>query len=239
MQFLPLLVGQGETACDVGANHGLYTYWMLRLGAHVLAFEPNPAMGRVIRSRFGPALKDGRLTLFECAASDENRIAELHIPVGHSPMAAIDLNGSVSGARLVDELMVYCRRLDDCIEGDVAFIKIDVEGHEQNVLDGARRLIGASRPSLLIEAEERHRAGAVASVRATLEPMGYSGFYALADGLHPVETFDPARHQRPEALDGQGGSAREPYSYVNNLIFIARPNVMDRFQGWTPRRLLP
>ena len=45
--------------------------------------------------------------------------------------------------------------LDSSYEGEVGFIKIDVEGHEQAVLDGAVQTIRRCRPRLLVEIDER------------------------------------------------------------------------------------
>lgn len=237
IQLLPLLVRPGELACDVGANRGLFSYWLLRLGARVATFEPNPRMARVLRHRFAAALKQGRLRLFEGAVSDRPGSAELHVPRGYSPLATID-GSALSQDLAVDVVAVNRLRLDDCVGEDVAFIKIDVEGHEQHVLDGARRLLLAYKPTLLIEAEERHRHGAVAGLRASLEPLGYEGFFVLADGLHPMSGFDPARHQRLDALNEAGTGALTPFGYVNNFVFVARPEVRERLAGWRPHRTL-
>ncbi len=233
LQFLPLLVQPGDLAGDVGANRGLFTFWLLRLGARVAAFEPNPAMGRILRRRFTDELRDGDLRLFEGAVSDTNVPVDLHVPRGHSPLATIDGHAVAQGFE-IDAVTVRGFRLDDCLREDIAFIKIDVEGHEQRVVDGAQRLIASFRPTLLIEAEERHRPGAVASLRASLEPLGYRGFFARADGLHAIEFFDAARDQNLDSLNEAGTAAREPFTYINNFIFVARPEVEARLAGWRP-----
>jgi len=238
VNLLPLLVSPGDHVCDIGANRGLYIFWLLRLGAKVAGFEPNPHMVAVLRHRFAAALKEGRLELFDCALSDGAGAVTLHIPRGYSPLATID--GGLAGASglAMDEVQVPRRRLDDCVGADIAFIKLDVEGHEQKVLDGASRLIAAARPSILVEAEERHRAGAVASLRQCLEPLGYDGFFVLADGVHPIAEFDPARHQRREALNGDGTGALAPFTYINNFVFTARPDQQARLRSWKPQRML-
>ena len=46
-------------------------------------------------------------------------------------------------------------RLDSLVKQDVAFVKIDVEGHELRVLNSASGLLGRSRPVFLVESEER------------------------------------------------------------------------------------
>lgn len=237
LQLLPLIVRPGEMACDVGANRGLFTYWLLRLGARVAAFEPNPAMQRVLALRFAQACREGRLTLHPDAISDVDGQAVLHIPQDHPPLATLD--GRLAGLdEPVEDVAVARRRLDACVSGKVDFIKIDVEGHEAQVLEGARGILAASRPTLLLEAEERHRPGALARVRALLEPLGYAGYFALADGLHPVESFDAGLLQRPDALNAGGTREREPFGYVNNFLFVARPDVRARLPGWRPARAL-
>lgn len=237
LQFLPLIVRRGDMTCDVGANRGLFSYWLLRLGARVAAFEPNPEMTRVLACRFAAARRAGRLTLSGHALSDADGSAVLHIPHDHAALATLD--GRLDATdEPVDTLTVPRHRLDDCVSGPVDFIKIDVEGHEVQVLEGARRILAAYHPTLLLEAEERHRPGALGRVRALLEPLGYEGFFAQADGLHAVAGFDPARLQDPGALNEEGTHARAPFGYVNNFVFVARPDVRARLLTWRPARAL-
>ena len=49
------------------------------------------------------------------------------------------------------EIPVKVVRLDDEGLGNVGFMKIDVEGHEYEVIDGARALLARCRPNLLVE----------------------------------------------------------------------------------------
>lgn len=223
MRLLPRLVAKGETVCDIGANRGLYTYWLLRFGTRIFAFEPNPRLVRVMELRFGRAIAAGRLKVDSCALSDTIGEIVLHVPVDAAALGTVE---AVAFAKLGDapteSFKVPKRRLDDVVRDKVDFMKIDVEGHEIAVIDGGLGIIGRDLPTLLIEAEERHRPGAVASLRQRLEPLGYTGYFLDGTGLRPIEAFDPAVHQDTSALNEAGTHRLEGRIYYNNFIFVAR-----------------
>ena len=108
-----------------------------------------------------------------------------------------------------EEISVPTRRLDSYNLGMIGFIKIDVEGHKLKVLKGAEATLRRDRPNLLIEAEERHRSNAVASVIDYLGPLGYSGFVLDHGTLHPLQSIDLGLQR-----------STRPY----NFIFSARGN---------------
>lgn len=233
VRLLKLLVSPGETVCDIGANRGLFTYWLLKGGARVLAFEPNPRLARILRLRFPAELADGRLRLFETALGSTRGEAVLHIPQGMSPLATIDGNLANGLSGTVDDVPVALNPLDACVDVPVSFIKLDVEGYESAVLQGATRVLAESRPTLLVEAEERHRAGAVADVARMLAPFGYEGFFRLGGAMRPLSAFDPVIHQNREALVPDGSRTRRDAVYVNNFVFAARPEIIARLKDWT------
>lgn len=213
------LCGPGSRAIDVGANHGDYTSRLLRAGALVVAVEPNPRMVAVLRHRFAAAVRRGRLTIEACALAERPGSATLHIPRGGAALGSL--------RRLSDgeeeTIEVPCRTLDALAGGAADFVKIDVEGFEGEVVAGAVETLRRDRPALLIEAEERHRKGALAGLRAMLEPLGYEGFYLLDGGLHPLGAFDPALLQSLDALTPDGLRRLPGGTYVNNFLFLARP----------------
>lgn len=213
------LCGPGSLAVDVGANHGDYTHRLLRAGAAVVAVEPNPHMTAVLRHRFAAARRDGRLTIEACALAERPGSATLHVPRGTAALGSL--------RRLSDgeeeTIEVDCRTLDALAPQGVDFVKIDVEGFEGEVVAGGGETLRRDRPALLIEAEERHRAGALAGLRAALEPLGYEGFYLLDGELRPLGDFDPAALQSPEALTPDGRSRLPGRTYVNNFLFVVRP----------------
>ena len=144
--LLPTLVDPGRNSVDVGANKGVYTYWLQRCSRHVYAYEPNPKMFRILHAAAG-----GNVTVSPVALSDATGTSMLRVP---KTMGGYSNQGASLNYRKVGpdygEVAVETRRLDDAGLADVGFIKIDVEGHEMAVIEGGRELIARDRPTLLV-----------------------------------------------------------------------------------------
>lgn len=188
LHLLPRLVVAGAAALDVGANGGVYAWHMARFTGTVVAFEPNPAHAAFLARAFGP-----RVRVEAVALSDRDGEAVLRVPLARfeDGRATIEAGNDLGQAE-AESVTVRCRRLDGYAFGRVGLIKIDVEGHELAVLQGARALLARDRPNLIIEAEERHRAGTLAAVCRFLAGLGYRGHYLKDGRLHPLGAADPA-----------------------------------------------
>lgn len=211
MALLAALVGRGERAIDVGGNFGVYAYALARSGARVEVFEPNPMCLRALNA-WGTSRADFAIHPF--ALSDAAGSAALAIPV-EADGTEHDAAGSIVPglAEVVRTETVAVRTLDSFGFSDAALIKIDVEGHEAAVIEGAVATIAASAPALLVEIEQRHRATPIAATFDRLMGLGYRG-YVLRDGaLVDLAQFDPARDQ--------AASARGSAAYINNFLFLA------------------
>jgi hypothetical protein len=77
----------------------------------------------------------------------------------------------------VKEIKVRTVCPDRMALGDIGFIKIDVEGHELDVLAGLAGLLSKYLPNLLIEIGGEDRGGSLAEVRRRLDPLGYIGLW--------------------------------------------------------------
>ena len=110
-------------------------------------------------------------------------------------------------------------RLDSVIHADVSFVKVDVEGHELNVLAGAHGLIDRCRPVFLVESEERHRKGATAALFSYFRDKGYDGFFLRGREVFDVDDFDPDKDQDVSVLESDGGRAGGRH-YTNNFFFF-------------------
>lgn len=149
--FLELL-NQDSIVIDVGANFGYFTCLAgTRIGrsgrGRVVAVEPNPAMLELLHANCAINWSMAPIEVHAAAAGPSSGEAMLHVPRNRAANAS--LTGDSASGDLVAVKMVA---LDDLVQGPVDLLKIDVEGHEAGVLQGARNLI-ASSPNLVVVME--------------------------------------------------------------------------------------
>lgn len=210
----------GDFVCDIGAHKGSYTFWLSRWvkNGRVIAFEPQPALAAYLRLALAGA--GCRNVIVEekgvAAATGE---ATFFIPSPNSPGASFVMREEA--AANTQRLSVPVVALDDYFPPDqrIALLKIDAEGMEEAIFQGARRILRESRPVLIFECENRHMAsGSVADVIALLRDFGYEGAFFGPDGaLRPVAEFDAGVHQRQHKARFWDDPA-----YCNNFVFRPR-----------------
>jgi FkbM family methyltransferase len=219
MRALRPLVAPGGVAIDVGAGVGLYSYAFARFCARVEAFEPNPQSASAIRAYRNPAI-----TVHEVALSSSEGVAELFLPIdaaGRHPSAATLQPRHGAGERLA----VRKATLDSFGFRNVSLLKVDVEGHERDVLRGARELILRERPLMYIEIEQRHLDIPMQDVFQEIAELGYEGSFLDGGRRVSIQEFDPHRHQ----VAPKGN--RMMAAYVNNFIFVPQERGGVRLQG--------
>jgi len=145
-------VRPGDVVLDVGANVGTYTLALSRLvgpRGRVIAIEPVPGTFGLLASSVAFAGLEN-VTLLNLAGSDRTGPIAMTVPRFASGLDNI-YQASVS-ADGGDALVVHACRLDDVLgELPIAFAKIDVEGHEAQVLAGMFETLRRCRPRLLVE----------------------------------------------------------------------------------------
>jgi FkbM family methyltransferase len=217
--YLDRIVPEGAVTVDVGANCGLYTRKLARLSRQVYAFEPSHNMADLLRRTSA-----SNVSVYEIALSDRTGNAELFIPQSdHEPiygLASLEPAVSASNRKAVS-VNVPTARLDAIVHQDVAFVKIDVEGHELNVLYGAVELLEHSQPVFLVEAEDRHREQATRSIFEFFKDRSYRGFFLKEGSALSIDQFSTADLQDTSALLPDGGR-KSGQSYVNNFFFFPR-----------------
>ena len=165
---------------------------MRPLSRRVIVFAANPDLAARMAWFCRLTLKFS-VTVHNVALPNQNGMTTLRVPVRDDGRSTIQTSNSLVGWE-TREIPVRMCRLNDFSALDIGFMKIDVEGHELAVLQGAERQLRTSKPNLLIEATNEHRPNAVASVWAFLEPLGYSGSFLHDGDWVEVQLFDPARH---------------------------------------------
>jgi len=209
--LLPLLVDRGRLALDVGGNHGVYAGALVPLVREVHAFEPFLQLAEALRRKLPPGV-----TVHPFALSDREGTLTLTIPRRSGALldGLATLEGAESLARAGEHdtiaVPVETRRLDQLGLRDVGFIKIDVEGHEIEVLLGSAELIARDRPVLLVESQTLTRREAPYNVFTFLGALGYHGVFVAGSEIHEVEAFDRVTAQKGQV-------------YVNNFIFFPAP----------------
>jgi FkbM family methyltransferase len=228
--LLPALCDRDRISIDVGGNIGAYALHIRRLSRMCHVFEPFPGFATQLKRAF---MFDRRVRVHQVALSDRTGTATLRVPLYGGgavvALATIERGNELQGLS-VSSVDVPMRRLDDLHFRNVGFIKIDVEGHEYAVLRGAESTLRTSRPTVLVEAEERHSFGTIGRLTHWMGDLGYRGMF-LHDGvMHEIENFDVERYQ---PSDGVEVTNRRPgHTYVNNFIFtVEREGLRTRLDA--------
>jgi len=225
LQRCTALTREGSVFVDVGASVGNYSLAACRkLGRSgmVLALEPNPLVfEELLASTWG-----ARITPLNLAASDRSGWATLRVPVSPNGSAEGPL-GSLETRASADQVAhhrVRTVRLDDLISGTqaVSVIKVDVEGHELSVLQGATETMSRDRPCLVVEIEDRHLVDVgVHDVVEWTVGQGYEAFAIGTKSLIPWAEFSVHQHQtRWLTRIGATTSIIPGAPYINNFLFI-------------------
>ena len=141
---------------DVGANIGTTVLYatLTNAFAHAIAIEPEPANRQILERNIAINTLFDRVTIVGAAASSARGEMTLHRDRknrgAHSLEPGFVMSPAASTAVAVDTLDNIVKQEGHALS-DVAFIKIDVEGHERSVLAGAPELL-AHAPPIMIEA---------------------------------------------------------------------------------------
>ena len=190
-ELLFRLIDPGDLVVDAGANVGYMSVLAATAGAHVIAFEPNPDLLPILRENLGAR---GEVRAVALGAYRHGAALIRPDPAAHNN--GLGRLGSHSDAGAVP---VQVETLDSQLDGRaVAVLKIDVEGAEQDVLNGASAALEKRRLRHIIF--EDHR-GAGSAVMNTLLGHRYT-IYSIQWTLAGPKLADMAAlsaHARYEA----------------------------------------
>ncbi len=209
------LISRGSNCIDVGCHKGEILEQMLTLapdGQHY-AFEPIPGFYKELVKRFGDEVK-----VFPYALSSaEGEVNFRHVKNAPAYSGIKERKYDVAKPD-VEIIAVKAKRLDDIVpeHHDIAFIKIDVEGGEFDVMKGAQQLLRRCRPAIVFEC------GLGASEYYKTDP---SDLYAFLKGIPGYQLYT-----LKSFCNGSTPLSEKEFSdhYINNTeyYFIASPGVV-------------
>lgn len=188
IKFLRKILQTGERIIDIGANYGTYTLSMAQVvgkAGAVWAFEPATSTAACLRASVEANGYD-HVVVDQCALSSAPGSARLALNLNS------ELNALVRGAssNATEEVQVFT--LDDRMDHygwtDIAFLKIDAEGEEENILAGGRRFFSTQSP--LVEFEYKAGREVNEGLVEAFAALGFSS-YRLVPGLDVLVPFPP------------------------------------------------
>lgn len=194
LQTMTAILRPGMTFVDIGAHFGEHTLTgALAVGAsgRVVAFEANPAMSDLV-SQNRSLNHCHNIEIHTCAVTDHEGIVTFNVNLEPtiSRMRRPDGADDDGTSRSLD---IPCVKLDSVFPDGIPvhLIKVDVEGVEPLILEGAQRLMArppSDAPCWIVECypyKWTHFGRSETSVFDTFEQHGYQAYHVV-DG-YPVE----------------------------------------------------
>ena len=190
-QVLSSLLSAGDTFIDVGANHGSFSIVASKLvgtAGQVIAIEPQPRLAQAVQQSLA-ANALGDFHVYPVAVGNIDGEIELLLPQGTSGSAGIYPDHS--GTHRHQVVHVPIKRVADLLSwqsfpGNV-LLKLDIEGSELAFLAGAKPMMMALTPTLIIEIHPGSLKAAQATgeeLKQALQDLGYSRYAEM----HCLET---------------------------------------------------
>jgi len=213
-------IGANDLVFDVGAHVGDRIASFRRLGARVVAVEPQPALHRTLRLLYG---RDPRVTLVPAAVGRAAGTAEMKINPGNPTISTLSdafiaaTRGAAGweGEAWPGVLTVPLTTFDALIaaHGRPAFIKLDVEGFEAEALAGLSQAV----PALSFEFTTIQRPVALACLERCTG-LGYTEFNAALGESQALGAWRDA-HAMADWLAGLPHEANSGDVYTRTTDF--------------------
>lgn len=180
-QTLPYL-NKNKITIDVGGRNGLYTSWFTRYSKEVHSFEPVPPVFEVLDE-----LREETNNLFTYNKAVSNTIGTVDFYVDTKRLSNSSFINHVDGM----QIQVDTITLDSMNFENVGFLKVDVEGFELAVLQGAEKLVEHQRPTCMVEIYPVFNNGPVDSTFEFFFNKDYNCYYnQRAKGLVKVDSVE-------------------------------------------------
>lgn len=174
---------------DIGSNYGSYTSILRNNSKKVISVEPNISILNLQKKILGYK----RIHYYNIAIGDEDNEVILNIPFKNN--SYLYEEAYISDAIFSDKYYHVNQKIGDELFYDlecIDFIKIDVEGYENKVLESLSKSITKFLPIILIEIEARHSSKqSINKLIDNLKGSGYQ-FYYMKNGqdLSKIKDID-------------------------------------------------
>ena len=211
MTYVSNLLKEKRRFLDIGANIGIYSFHFKKSFKSIDAFEPLKEISYRLEY-----FQDESLKVHNCALSNKRGVFQIYIPyLSGKAIASLASLEKRNGDCEVRNVKVD--KIDNYDFDDVDLIKIDVEGHEEYVIEGARNLIKRNMPILIVEIEQRHLKKQIEEVFQSILKLKYNGYFLHNGNLTTLNKFNYDLHQK---LHLKNVTSKQ---YINNFIFL--PNI--------------
>ena len=179
-------IKSGTDSIDVGVYRGVYSYEMSKYSEKVHSFEPNPIIFKYINKNLKKFIKN--IHLYNFALSNQNKTINLKIPIRNSnsnkeifeeyyEMGKATIHNE-NNFENYENFEIQTKKIDELnFNNKISFIKIDVEGHELEVIEGAKNTIKRDKPVLLVEIEKQYTKKEVAESINFINSLGYKSYF--------------------------------------------------------------
>ena len=179
-------IKSGTDSIDVGVYRGVYSYEMSKYSEKVHSFEPNPIIFKYINKNLKKFIKN--IHLYNFALSNQNKTINLKIPIRNSnsnkeifeeyyEMGKATIHNE-NNFENYENFEIQTKKIDEfSFDNKISFIKIDVEGHELEVIEGAKNTIKRDKPILLVEIEKQYTKKEVAESINFINSLGYKSYF--------------------------------------------------------------
>jgi len=212
--YLHSILKEDSNFIDIGTNKGIYLYQAEKIikTGKIIGFEPNEAMVKFAGHLFPKA------QIFPLAISSQTGTSVLNIP--KKGVGLQDTRASLESlGENVERVEIKTITLDDWVSqqklNKIHVIKIDVEGHEWDAVQGCKNVLEKIRPIFIIEIELRHAKYSIAEIFGFIKGFGYDVFYFNRQTLQ-LSSFDYTKMADFQKDDYLNDFNR----YINNFIFI-------------------
>jgi FkbM family methyltransferase len=216
-QYLLKWISQPGTIVEIGANIGSQTIALARrakaVGGNLVAFEPQPFVFQNLCANLAlNGLENVTAWPFACAPQAGTVWLDPPNYLQHGNFGGVSVRSEV----IAGGIQVPCVRLDDLLRDQpVTLLKVDVEGFELQVLEGAREILSRHRPVLYIENDRVAQSPALIEF---LQQRGYRLWWHIVPLFNPQNFRGKAENCYPKlSAFNMVGVAKEHSTVLHGL----------------------